>query len=221
MVEAAIGALDQVAMLRMALADEEKSHRQVLSESNEIAGERCSNRAETTPSPIAELQQAAPATPYADTVARRGLDGFGKDFGVSQGFEVRAKHVFAQGRRQMCAVASEIGVVYVSGKPAQSLEMEEDELLVIHAETIRCQFDGMTRDIPRRQVRAGMGDDMDAGKQLLESVEIFLVGVAVRLRAIVAPLDAARAPPIETGQSSIVAEEGQPADVVVSETRMR
>ncbi len=69
-------------------------------------------------------------------------------------------------------------------------------------------------DIPGRQVRARVPQDDDAGKLPGPAVEVLLVGEASLLDTVVAPLQTALAPPLQTRLARRITAKRQVADIV-------
>src|SRR3954454_20236542 len=68
--------------------------------------------------------------------------------------------------------------------------------------------------VPRRQPSGRVRRDLHTTEARGPVIQVLLVPIAVRLEAVIAPLDAAFSPPVERLVAVRVVSEGEPADVV-------
>ena len=110
--------------------------------------------------------------------------------------------------------ALQAGIVQPAVDGLESMEMEEDQLIVINADTSAEEADLVVGEVPRGEVGAFVGQRGDALEQRRPLVEVFLVGVAAWLDPVITPFQAARAPPVQASARDLIPAEGDPADVI-------
>ena len=98
----------------------------------------------------------------------------------------------------------------------EAVEVEEQERALPHSEPIPVPTNRMIGEIPRGRVRAGMAKDHNPPEAPRPLVEVLLLREPSRLDAVVAPFQAAVAPPLEACHAVRVAAERDPADVIAA-----
>ena len=99
-------------------------------------------------------------------------------------------------------------------KQIERVEVEEDDGHVIDPGSAPTLVDRVIRDVPRRHPSADVLQDAHTVESLRPIVEVLLVAELPVLVTVVAPLDAALAPPVESLGSVLIAAKCQPFDVV-------
>ena len=95
----------------------------------------------------------------------------------------------------------------------EPLKVVEDKRLAVDRRRAGVQIDLVLHEVPGRQVPSGVLDHPHAGKAR-PAVQVLLVGELAVLDAVVAPLEALLAPPVENGAARGVVAKGDERHVV-------
>ena len=102
-------------------------------------------------------------------------------------------------------IARHVGIIQPVRGLLEAVKVVKDQRLPIHQHLLAGQAEPVLGEVPRREIGAGVLQDHNARETRRPIVQVLLVGKTRGLDAVVAPLQAALAPPLERGQAGLVA----------------